>query len=132
MSGINWREWATTTHGPAELLAASFAFWWGYWIWSPGWEAFGTSATYTVMGQVAPDVIWGGVLMAAGVALGWLSLTRRIHGKQLILLFLMGYFIFVSVVFGFANMGSTAPITYFHVALTYAWLWWTERRRNGW
>lgn len=128
---MDWRTWATTTHGPAELIAASFALWWGLWVWSPGWAVFGTSPSYAVMAAVAPDVIWGGALMAAGLALGWLSLSFRTHGKQLVLLFLMAYFVFVAVVFGVANLGSTAPATYFHVAVTYAWLWWTEKRRNG-
>lgn len=47
------------------------------------------------------------------------------------LLFLLGYFVFVKVVFGVANIGSTAPITYFHVAVMFGWLWWSERRRDG-
>ena len=64
MSGTNWRKWATTTHGPAELIAASFAFWWGFWTLSPGWNMFGTSPTYTLMAILAPDYVWGGVLMA--------------------------------------------------------------------
>ena len=131
MSGTNWKKWATTTHGPAELIAASFAFWWGFWTLSPGWNMFGTSPTYTLMALLAPDYVWGGVLMAAGGALGWLSLAGSIYAKQATLLFLMAYFVFVTVIFSVSNIGATAPITYFHVALTYAFLWWTERRRNG-
>lgn len=120
-----------TTHGPAELIAASFAFWWGFWVASPWWVVFGTSPTYALMGVVAPDFVWGGSLMVAGAALGYSSLRMFSAAKQMALLFLVGYFVFVACVFGVSNIGSTAPITYLHVAGTYAWLWYTERRRNG-
>jgi hypothetical protein len=130
---MDWKRWATTTHGPSELIAASFAFWWGLWIWSPGWVVFGTSRTYRVMEMVAPDIVWGGVLMLAAVLLGWASLREISAVKLPVLLFLMAYFMFVTVIFSMANIGSTAPTTYFHVAITFAWLWFTERRRfNGW
>lgn len=125
------RQWATTTHGPAELIAASFAFWWGFWIVSPGWTTFGTSPTFRMMALVASEVTWGLLPMVAGVVLGYGSLCGWAVGKQAVLLFLVAYFVFVSVVFGFANIGSTALITYLHIALTYGWLWWTERRRYG-
>ncbi len=126
---MDLRHWATTTHGPAELLAASFAFWWGLWVWSPGWAMFQTSPTYALMSILAPDFVWGGVLMAAGAGLGWCSLRQFSAVKQVVLLFLMGYFVFVTVIFAVSNIGATAPVTYLHVALTYAWLWYTERRR---
>ncbi len=128
---MDWRQWATTTHGPSELIAASFAFWWGLWIWSPGWSAVESTPTYRVFALVAPDVVWGGVLMAASVLLAWASLSGLSALKQVTLLFLVAYLVFVTVIVGLANIYSAAPVTYFHVAITYAWLWWTDRRRNG-
>jgi hypothetical protein len=123
------RQWAISVHGPAELIAASFAFWWGFWITSPWWVVFGTSRTYRVMELVAPDYVWGGALMLAGLVLACSSLQDVTVAKLPALLFLVAYFVFVSIVFGAANIGSTAPITYLHVAATYAWLWFTARRR---
>ncbi len=128
---MDLRHWATTTHGPSEFIAASFAFWWGLWIASPGWSSFDSTPTYRGMGLVAPDVVWGGVLMVAAVLLAWASLSGLAGWKQLVLLFLFSYFVFVTVVVGMANISSAAGVAYFHVAVTYAWLWWVDRRRNG-
>lgn len=97
---------------------------------SPWWVMFSTSPTYHLMAILAPDYVWGGSLMVAGVALGWCSLRQFSTVKQTTLLFLTGYFVFVTCIFAVSNLGATAPITYFHVALTYAWLWYTERRRQ--
>lgn len=131
MSSTNWRKWATTTHRASRVDSGQLCLLVGVLDVIAGVEYVRTSPTYKLMAFLAPDYVWGGVLMVAGVALGWLSLTGRGYAKQIILLFLVAYFVFVTVIFAVANIGATAPITYFHVALTYAWLWWTERRRNG-
>ena len=81
------------------------------------------------MAIIAPDLVWGGVLMLAGAGLGYCSLRQFSTVKQVTLLFLVGYFVFVACIFGVSNFGATAWITYLHVSLTYAWLWYTERRR---
>ena len=131
VTGMSFQRWVITSWGPAEAIAANFAIWWGLWLMSPGWSSFGTSSTFSVMAMVASETVWGLLPTVAGVLLGWASLRGRSRVKRVVLLFLVAYFVFVTFIFALANFGSTAPVTYLHVALMYAWLWWTEVRRDG-
>lgn len=126
---MNWRRWATTTHGPAEAIAASFAFWWGWWVASPFWNAFDSTPTFRVMSAVAPG--WGGLAMVSGLLLLRFSLTGNSAFKQSTLIFLVAFFAFVTFVLAAANYRSTALPVYSHAVFTFAFLWYSERRRNG-
>ncbi len=97
---------------PLELLGVLWAVGWGLWVGNPYWEVFPGSATFRIMAIVAPEWVWGTVMITLGVqhlcALYSKNLTWRYYSS--VVAFLL--WSFTAIVLMIGNPSSTATVTY--------------------
>lgn len=119
-------------YGGLEAIVENFALWWGFWVLSPWWSTYDSSPTFAILSGVLPSWVAGGLPMAAAIVL----LIVRIKGKQwsavkhAALFFLIGYFLFIGLIFGIANIQSTAWLTYISISFIYLFILFAVTGRN--
>lgn len=109
---VYWETFVNLRTRPLELLGAGWAVIWGMWVGNPGSVIFTSSATFRVMGLVAPEWLWG--LVTVIVGLGQLG---AIYNESLVWRYRIGVTAFllwgfVTLLFILSNLNSTAPVTY--------------------
>lgn len=49
------------------LVLGGYTILWGLWILNPWWTVFPTAALYAAMASLAPEYVWGGIAVLAGI-----------------------------------------------------------------
>lgn len=99
---------------------------WGCWLLAP-WLTFGSSKSFALMAELAPEWVWGGLLIGAGSIQCWglLRHQRNVRRSGVILGFAL-WVVVASLLIG-ANWQAASTITYPWVAINYAWTYWRLR-----
>src|SRR4051794_8161211 len=62
---------------PIEVLLGTMATLWGFWLVLP-FDTFASSPAFGVMAQLAPEMLWGGVILTIGLMQLFMVVVRRI------------------------------------------------------
>jgi uncharacterized membrane protein HdeD (DUF308 family) len=108
-----------------EFLPALYLLMWGMWVLNPWVNSFASSAAFTEMGQLAPEWLWGIVIMAIGLFQTIVVFTENCKLRADAALLSMFTLFSMSMLVFYSNFASTAGITYLVIAIC-AWLGFTE------
>lgn len=114
-----------------ELGGAAWSVVWGFWVGNPWWDVFPSSPTFQTMGQVAPEWVWG--LVVVGVGIGQLIALYNDSTRWRYRISASAFLVwaFVTWLFLISNFSSTATVTYGMMstmaALAAAKLRWREK-----
>ena len=92
-----------------EFLCGLQAVLWGIWIFNPWWDSFPASTAYRFMAQLAPEALWGLIVLALGLAQWLAALTGRLLPiRRAIAVSAIFVWVTITLSFAFGNVRSTA------------------------
>lgn len=97
-----------------EFVMCVVSILWGGWLILP-FDAFSTTA-FRVMGQIAPEDVWGGIVLFIGLAKMFSLLAQKKRAKKY--LFFASIFIWSCVAISFIAASPTAPGTPIYSLIT--------------
>ena len=101
---------------PLELVSAITLVIWGAWVGCPFFNAFQTSDTFHLMEKIAPEQVWGIVILLIGITKLIIMNTKYIKLRIAMSILIMFTFALLTTVYALGNWMSTAAPIY--VALT--------------
>lgn len=105
----------------AEVQSALALVLWGFWLWNPHWQTFASSKSFDAMAHIAPEWVWGSVMLAIGL----LQIAAFVgeHIKIRVAACSGGAFIWttITVMFAQANIASTGTPAYTLFTLSNLW-----------
>lgn len=101
-----------------DLILALHSMALGLWLLMP-WSTFASSITFRMMGTLAPEWVWGGVILAGGLGLFTALLLDNIQWRLRILRGLAFLWLVVAMAMAVANLRSIAAISYIFFGLIY-------------
>jgi hypothetical protein len=101
-----------------EFCLSITAIVWGLWLLNPYWAAFSSTPTFAIMQQIAPEDVWGILVLLLGCFLlyGIARLARPAMRWSTLGLCL--FWLIVTVSIGFSNFKGTGWVAY----AGYTWL----------
>jgi len=108
-----------------EFLPALYILVWGLWVSNPWLNTFQASPTFTEMGHLAPEWVWGLVISAVGLFQMIIIFTKKYGFRVFAALLSMFVLFAMSLLVFYSNPASTAWVTYLVIAIC-AWLGFTE------
>ena len=119
------------THGAPlayEVYAAGAALIWGLvLVWPPA-DTFASASSYRLLATLAPEPVWGGVLLGLGAGQGAAILADTAIGRRAGALLGWCWWAFVGVTLILSNPATIAGWIYLWMA---AGEWWTAIRLGG-
>lgn len=107
-----------------ELVSGFLGFWWGLWLLLPLWDTFATTASFAFMASVAPEWLWGAVIMIGG----GFQVTVVILGNPIwrwrAALGAVATWGLVAGMLATANVGGTGTVTYSIICISQMWACW--------
>lgn len=104
-----------------EIMSGIAAVSWGVWLINPALDTFITSYTFYTMAAVAPEWLWGTCMIVIGVAQVESVISHKLVRRKVSSLMLSIMWMFISAVFLYANVASTAGVIYSVFAFFTAW-----------
>lgn len=112
-----------------ELLIALTAIVWGGWLISPI-DTFGSTPTARVFHNIAPEWVWGVVMVATGTHLLLAIWRDKLTMRRLSLVMLSLLWLAIWAIFVLGNWRSTATVIYLFWVILCAVSYW-KAGRNG-
>ncbi len=104
-----------------ELVSIIASISWGAWVINPAWDTFGSSPTFRIIASLAPEPVWGALVLWLGVSqLISLLLDMRRHRvifNSISCMTWMG----MAATFWFTNYQATASVLYPCIAFAGGW-----------
>lgn len=114
-----------------EFLCAVFAIWWGIWVANPWWDAFATSTSFAWMARIAPEYVWGLLMLGAGALQLLICFTQQPELHIGVSILNLAVWLLVDVALAKGNWHSTAVViyTFFVMLQTLLYVdWLTEQK----
>lgn len=131
-------EWFGTTHKramcrfrdifwhcdtePTELYFSIISMLWGLWLLAPA-ESFTTSQAFTAMAGIAPEQVWGMVILCVGALRLHALATGNWLARKSIAFLAALFWIFVALMFAMSSIASTGVPVYTLHALASIWVY---------
>jgi hypothetical protein len=101
-----------------ELFLGLISLTWGLWVISPFWDAFKQTTAFCVMGQIAPEWVWGTIMTAAGILKVYAILSEQVRLKKIV--FTLSIFLWSCISISFAASAPLAVGTAIYTLITIA------------
>ena len=108
-----------------EFFPALFEILWGLWILNPLESTFKISSAYTLMASIAPEWVWGLVLLAIGIFQMIVIFTPNLRLRLVSSVICLFIFVVMAFLILAGNVGSVTIPTYLVFALC-EWFAYTE------
>lgn len=109
-----------------ELLGGSIGTSWGLWLLMP-WPTFAAARSFDAMREMAPEWLWGLVILLAGAAQLVGLLLDHWRGRRAGALALAAIWMFIGTMIGIASPTSTGVVVYPWLSLASLWAYWRMR-----
>lgn len=113
----------------SETQSAVLAMIWGAWLLNPLVNTFAQSFAYHYMAVVAPEHVWGALLLALGV-MQFIGVMRWILRWRLAGLMLLSCMWFFQALLLYAGHARVLPIVFSVFSASTAWAFWRLSIRN--
>ena len=109
------------------VLLGIYTVVWGLWIANPWWDVFPTATLYSQMALIAPEWVWGGIAIAAGIVVIIGAMVRSFgaltRGSGVAFL----HWFIISIMYFMGDPLNTGGITSLVIALYAACIYWNIR-----
>lgn len=95
-----------------EIMSGIAALCWGLWLANPTLNSFTSSDTFDTMAMIAPEAIWGSAMILVGFFQVESVLSHQIPRRKVTSFLLSIMWLFITILFGVANLASTAVVIY--------------------
>ena len=99
------------------VLLGIYTVVWGFWLANPFWEVFKTAPLYSVMADFAPEWVWGGIALAAGLVIITGAVKRSYGALTRGALVAFVHWFVISSMYFMGDPLNTGGITSFVIAL---------------
>lgn len=104
-----------------EIMSGFAALCWGIWLVNPAFNTFATSTTFDNMAMLAPEWLWGMCMLAIGIAQVESVISHTLKRRKMSSLILSIMWMFITTIFLYSNIASTAGVIYGTFAFFTAW-----------
>lgn len=104
-----------------EIMSGFAALCWGIWLINPLLNTFITSDTFDTMAMIAPEWLWGLSMVTIGFAQVESVISHKLARRKISSLILSVMWMFITTIFLYSNIASTAGIIYGTFAFFTAW-----------
>lgn len=104
-----------------EIMSGIAAFSWGLWLINPAFNSFASTKTFDTMAMLAPEWMWGIAMMLIGFFQVESVLSHRLSRRKTTSIILSTMWIFITALFAYANVASTATVIYGTFAFFTIW-----------
>jgi hypothetical protein len=104
-----------------EIMSGIAALSWGIWLLIPSLDSFQSGRTFEAMAMVAPEWLWGTSMMGVGFFAIQSVLAHNIRLRKMTSLTLSIMWMFITAIFAYSNLASTAAVTYGVFTFFTAW-----------
>lgn len=109
------------------VLLGIYTVVWGLWIANPFWHVFAQAPLYSAMASIAPEWVWGGIAIAAGIVIIAGSVVRNYgaltRGSAVAFL----HWFIIAIMYFMGDPLNTGGITSLTIALYAAAVYWNIR-----
>lgn len=95
-----------------EIMSGVASFLWGIWLLNPVFDSFYSTPTFDTMAQIAPEWVWGAVMCIIGFAQIESTVLHRLNARKVTSITLATMWIFITTLFAYSNIASTATVIY--------------------
>lgn len=114
------KRWLSSTFGILELILGGFLLLFGFWIASPWWSTYNATPAFRTLSVISPAWLTGMLPMLSALLLLFAKYKKWRKLRNGVLFFLVGYFLFCSILFFVSSPASTAWIVYTTMAMLFA------------
>lgn len=104
-----------------EIMSGIAAVCWGLWLINPLFVTFDSSQTFYAMAMLAPEWMWGWAMLVIGFFQVESVITHSLSRRKKTSLILSIMWIFITAIFAYANVRSTAIAIYGTFAFFTVW-----------
>ena len=127
-----WQELACilvrSDYGPVALTISLLMVSMGAWAMNPYLDTFGASASFKVMAKIAPEFVWGAIVVFLGAGLFFYTcLSHNRFGRRVFALLCSAFWVFFGIGFILANAGAWGGIINLNIGLACAWVYWRAK-----
>lgn len=104
-----------------ELFSGALGFLWGLWLLIPTWDTFNTTPSFAAMAALAPEWLWGSVIMGGGLLQVAMTIWGSLRLRSWATLGALLTWGFIATMLAISNFRATGGVVYFSICFSQVW-----------